>query len=107
MMFRCKMCLDNHKSYMQTSLLFVTFLLVLASSTVIPRLGPIDSHPSKIYKVQIDDPPLKRWEPILRDFNSSVHRFVEFLELLPIPKGFYDGVEWYAKNQFKYQDFVA
>jgi hypothetical protein len=20
------------------------------------------------------------------------------VELLPIPKGFYDGVEWYAKN---------
>ncbi len=29
------------------------------------------------------------------------------LDLLPIPKGFYDGVEWYARNEFKYQDFVA
>lgn len=26
--------------------------------------------------------------------------------MLPIPKGFYDGVEWYAKNEFVHQDFV-
>jgi hypothetical protein len=32
---------------------------------------------------------------------------MEYLDLLPIPTGFYDGVEWYAKNEFKYQDFVA
>jgi hypothetical protein len=29
------------------------------------------------------------------------------VDLLPIPKGFYDGVEWYAKNEFVHQDFVA
>lgn len=61
---------------MRAPLFLTALLVVLASSTVIPREGPIDSHPSKVYKVQIDDPPLKRWEPILRDFNSSVHRFV-------------------------------
>jgi hypothetical protein len=26
---------------------------------------------------------------------------------LPIPESFYNGVEWYAKNMFKHQDFVA
>ena len=26
--------------------------------------------------------------------------------MLPIPEGFFDGVEWYARNEFKYQDFV-
>lgn len=92
---------------MQTSLLVTLSLIALATATVIPRLGPIETHIPLTYKVQIDDPPLTRWAPIVRDFNHSVHRFVEFLDLLPIPKGFYDGVEWFAKNEFKYQDFVA
>lgn len=83
---------------MKKALIVLCALVILGSSTVIPRVGPIVSHPTATYKVQIDDPPLKRWAPILRDFNSSLHRFVEFLDLLPIPHGFYDGVEWFAKN---------
>ena len=63
--------------------------IFLASSTVIPRIGPIETHIPLTYKVQIDDPPMIRWAPIIRDFNHSVHRFVEFLDLLPIPNGFY------------------
>ena len=70
----------------------VLLLAVLTTSTVIPRVGPIDTHIPVTYKLQIDDPPLVRWTPILKDFNHTVHRFVEFLDLLPIPKGFYDGV---------------
>ena len=27
--------------------------------------------------------------------------------MLPIPKTFFRDVDWYARNQFKYQDFVA
>ena len=92
---------------MKRPIIVLTVLLVLLSATVIPRPGPIDSHVPLTYKVQIDDPPLVRWAPIVRDFNQTVHRFVEFLDLLPIPKGFYDGVEWFAKNEFHYQDFVA
>lgn len=67
-------------------------LLLLTFSTVVPRVGPIDSHAPLTYKVQIDDPASKRWAPIIRDFNSSLHRFLEFVDLLPIPNGFYDGV---------------
>lgn len=81
-----------------TKLLLVLALLTLSLSTVIPRLGPIDSHKPLTYKVQINDPPMTRWAPIIRDFNTSLHRFLEYVDLLPIPKGFYDGVEWYAKN---------
>ncbi len=72
--------------------IFLSLVIFLVSSTVIPRTGPIDSHVPLTYKVQIDDPPIVRWAPIIRDFNSSLHRFVQFLDLLPIPKGFYDGV---------------
>ena len=30
-----------------------------------------------------------------------------FFDLIPFPKTFFDGVDWFAKNEFKYQDFVA
>jgi len=30
-----------------------------------------------------------------------------FFDLIPFPKTFLKDVEWYAKTQFKYQDFVA
>ena len=72
----------------------LTFLAVvmLASATVIPRFGPIDTHTPLAYKVQIDDPPLVRWAPIIKDYKPKLVRFVEFLDLLPIPKNFYDGV---------------
>lgn len=78
---------------MKIELAIVLFcLLSLATGTVIPRVGPIDSHAPISYKVQIEDPPLTRWAPIIRDFNQSIHRFVEFLELIPIPEDFYEGV---------------
>ena len=32
---------------------------------------------------------------------------MNYFDLLPIPESFFDGVEWYAKNAFRYQDFVA
>lgn len=32
---------------------------------------------------------------------------MEDFDKLPIPSKFFDGVEWYAKNVFKHQDFVA
>ncbi len=92
---------------MKNAIVVLAALLALALATVVPRVGPIDSHIPLTYKVQIDDPPTKRWAPMIRDFNTSLHRFLEFVDLLPIPKGFYDGVEWYAKNEFKHQDFVA
>jgi hypothetical protein len=32
---------------------------------------------------------------------------MNYFDLLPFPKTFLKDVEWYAKNEFKYQDFVA
>ena len=51
-------------------------LLALCSATVIPRVGPIDTHVPLTYKVKMDDPPEVRWAPIIHDFNESLHRFV-------------------------------
>ena len=50
-------------------LFLVIAILVLAYSTVVPRVGPIESHKPLIYKVQIKDPPIVRWAPIMRDFK--------------------------------------
>lgn len=88
----------------------VALLLLLAAicmSTMVPHVGPIESRRPLTYKVSLNDPPEVRWAPMARDFKEPIARFMEYLDLLPIPKGFYDGVEWYAKNEFKYQDFVA
>lgn len=76
-------------------------------STMVPHEGPIDPHVPLVYNVSLNDPPEVRWAPIVRDYWEPLSRFMEFIDLLPIPKGFYDGVEWYARNEFKHQDFVA
>lgn len=51
-------------------------LMAVCLATVVPRVGPIDTHVPLTYKVQIDDPPTTRWAPMIRDFNSSLHRFL-------------------------------
>lgn len=78
--------------------ILIALLASLALSTMVPHVGPVDSHSPLTYKMELNDPPLKRWEPIWRDYKEPISRFMEYLDLLPIPKGFYDGVEWYAKN---------
>lgn len=85
----------------------VLCLLGFALSTMVPHVGPIEPRKPLTYKVSLNDAPEVRWAPLARDFREPIQRFMEYLDLLPIPKGFYDGVEWYAKNEFKYQDFVA
>jgi N-acylethanolamine-hydrolysing acid amidase len=30
-----------------------------------------------------------------------------YFDLIPFTKTFFDGIDWYARNEFKYQDFVA
>jgi hypothetical protein len=82
-------------------------LLAVALATVVPHVGPVESHKPLTYKVNLEDDPKTRWGPIILDFKEPLTRFIDFVDLLPIPKGFFDGVEWYAKNEFKYPDFVA
>lgn len=72
--------------------IIVTLLLAVALAEVIPHPGPVDSHAPLTYKVQISDPPMTRWAPIIKDYNATLHRFLAFVDLLPIPKGFFSGV---------------
>ena len=87
--------------------IILALLLTLALSNPHPHPDPIITHTPKIYKVNIDDDPMTRWAPIMKDFAEPLSRFMYFFDLLPFPKTFFREVEWYAKNQFKYQDFVA
>ena len=62
----------NHykiKNPMNYSAVVLFFLLAIAFGTVVPRLGPIDSHVPLTYKVNVDDPPLVRWAPIIKDYQ--------------------------------------
>lgn len=51
------------------NMLLLFFLVTLAFSTVVPHVGPVESHIPLTYKVQIDDPPTVRWAPIIKTFN--------------------------------------
>ena len=50
-------------------LIVAALLLALAISTVVPRVGPIESHAPLAYKVNLADPPKVRWAPIIRDYK--------------------------------------
>jgi len=52
-----------------SKIILIAAIIVLAYTTVVPRVGPIESHPPLIYKVQIKDPPKVRWAPIINDFK--------------------------------------
>lgn len=81
--------------------------LVLLSTNPHPHLDPIITHAPKAYKVNLEDSPEVRWAPIIKDYAEPLKRFMYFFDLIPFPKTFLDGVDWFAKNEFKYQDFVA
>ena len=77
---------------MKRVVLAFSVLLVLTLSTVVPRVGPVESHYPLVYKVQITDSPKVRWGPIMKDFKEPLSKFLDYFDLLPIPKGFFDGV---------------
>ena len=72
--------------------IILALLSTIVLSTMVPHIGPVDSHAPLTYKMELNDPPLKRWEPIYKDFKEPIDRFIEYLDLLPISKTFYDGV---------------
>jgi N-acylethanolamine-hydrolysing acid amidase len=87
--------------------IIICLLIFCALANVHPHPEPIISHVPKTYKVNADDPPLTRWAPIIKDFKGALDKFMYFFDLVPFPKTFFKDVDWYAHNEFKYQDFVA
>lgn len=54
----------------------IALLIVFTLSTVVPRVTPVKSHVPRTYKVSLDDPPLKRWENIVKDYEEPLKRFM-------------------------------
>ena len=65
----------NPPTLMKSLLLFLSVVL-LATSTVIPRVEPIVTHVPKTYKVSLDDPPEVRWKQIMEDFKVPLAKFM-------------------------------
>jgi hypothetical protein len=91
---------------MRLSYIIIAILLALSSCMIIPHLGKLKGHTPRTYNVQIDDPPEVRWAPVIHDYKHALDLFMAEFELLPIPKKFYQLLDWYAHNIFVHQDFV-
>lgn len=78
----------------------------MAVSTVIPHVEKVKAHHPRTYNVSLDDTPLERWRPILKDYKHALGLFINMFELLPISEKFFDLVDWYGHKVFKHQDFV-
>jgi hypothetical protein len=74
------------------TVLLALFVLAVAFATVVPHVGPVISHPSQTYKVNLDDSPLVRWAQIIKDYEEPLTKFMHYVDLLPISKSFYNGV---------------
>ncbi len=44
-------------------------LVAIVLANTHPHLDPIVTHVPKSYKVNVDDPPLTRWAPIIKDYQ--------------------------------------
>ena len=52
---------------MNTVVLFVLLTWTI-TGTMVPHVGPIDSHVPITYKMELNDPPEVRYAPMWRDF---------------------------------------
>lgn len=48
--------------------IILCLLLALTFANVHPHPDPIITHVPKIYKVNLEDPPMVRWAPIIKDY---------------------------------------
>ena len=86
----------------------ILFLLgALTYQTVIPRVTPIVTHVPKSYRISLDDPPIVQWKQAVEDYKEPLKKFLDTFDMLPIPQSFFNGVQWYARNVYAHQDFVA
>ena len=79
---------------MKCFLFLSVFLLsfTFTNSTVVPHVPPFKTHVPRTYKVSLDDPPMIRWAHIIKDYSEPLKRFMDYFDLLPIPKDFFHGV---------------
>lgn len=70
----------------------LTLLLTLVISNTHPHLDPIINHVPKLYKVDIDEDPLTRWAPIIKDYAEPLKKFMFWIDLIPFSKTFFHDV---------------
>ena len=46
----------------------IALLAVLSAATMVPHVGPVDTHIPKVYKMELNDSPEQRWAPIAKDY---------------------------------------
>ena len=87
---------------MPSSLPVISILIgwaVLTACKPNPHYDPIDSHVPKTYRVNLEDSPMVRWGPIVKDHQAGIDRFIHYYDHhLPVSKTFLKDVEWYARN---------
>lgn len=91
---------------MRSVWLLLAALLFVSNAMIIPHLGKLKGHTPRVYAVQVDDPAEVRWAPMIRDYKHALDLFMAEFELIPIPKKFYQLLDWWAHNMFVHQDFV-
>ena len=61
-------------------MLKLLLLLVLVAGTsafIVPHLGRLKGHKPNTYKVQIDDPPIVRWAPMVHDYRHALDKMMD------------------------------
>lgn len=87
--------------------LLITCLIAIALAKPQPHPDPIKTHVPLKYKVNVEDSPLKRWAPIVRDYKEPIQKLIDYISQRPFPKTFFREVQWFARNEYIHQDFIA
>ena len=48
----------------------LAIFVALACCTMVPHFGPVETHVPRTYKMELNDPPLKRWAQITKDYAT-------------------------------------
>ena len=46
----------------------IILLIALATATMVPHVGPVDTHVPRVYKMELNESPEVRWAPIMKDY---------------------------------------
>lgn len=69
--------------------IFLALLAAVVLANVRPHPDPIITHVPKSYKVNVDEDPMTRWAPIIKDFQKAIDAFMHEFDQIPFPKTFF------------------
>ena len=50
-------------------------LITLTMTTMVPHVGPVQTHIPKVYEINLEDSPEVRWAPLIKDYKDPLDRF--------------------------------